>query len=76
MEAVCVVRGIKPDRIPDPSGSGKKIEDFWGPAKKMLGDMTLVLDGFSCLSLFIGNSFICFYNLFKIINNYIRDGSD
>ena len=39
MEAVCVVRGIKPDRIPDPSGSGKKIEDFWGPAKKMLGDM-------------------------------------
>ena len=39
MEAVCVIRGIKPDRVPDPSGSGKKIEDFWGPAKKMLGDM-------------------------------------
>jgi len=34
-----VIKGIKPDRIPDPSGSGKKIEDFWGPSKKMLGDM-------------------------------------
>ncbi|CAG2252630.1 DNAH [Mytilus edulis] len=42
MEAVCVIRGIKPDRVPDPSGSGKKIEDFWGPAKKMLGDMKLL----------------------------------
>ena len=39
LEAVCVIKGIKPDRIPDPSGSGKKIEDFWGPSKKMLGDM-------------------------------------
>ncbi|RTG90840.1 dynein heavy chain, axonemal [Schistosoma bovis] len=39
MEAVCVLKGIKPDRINDPSGSGKKIEDFWGPSKKLLGDM-------------------------------------
>ncbi|KAM9486848.1 dynein axonemal heavy chain 7-like, partial [Clarias gariepinus] len=39
MEAICILKGIKPDRIPDPSGSGKKIEDFWGPAKKLLGDM-------------------------------------
>ncbi len=39
MEAVCVIKGVKPDRIPDPSGSGKKIEDFWGPSKKVLGDM-------------------------------------
>lgn len=39
LEAVCVIKGIKPERIPDPSGSGKKIEDFWMPAKKMLGDM-------------------------------------
>ncbi|ELU17469.1 hypothetical protein CAPTEDRAFT_228350 [Capitella teleta] len=38
-EAVCVLKGFKPDRIPDPSGSGKKIEDYWGPAKRMLGDM-------------------------------------
>ncbi|XP_039266483.2 dynein axonemal heavy chain 7-like isoform X2 [Styela clava] len=39
MEAVCILKGIKPDRIPDPSGSGKKVEDFWGPSKKLLGDM-------------------------------------
>ena len=38
-EAVCVLKGLKPDRIPDPSGSGKKIEDYWGPSKRMLGDM-------------------------------------
>ena len=39
MEAICILKGVKPDRIPDPSGSGKKIEDFWGPSKKLLGDM-------------------------------------
>uniref|UniRef100_A0A8C4ETJ4 Dynein, axonemal, heavy chain 7 n=1 Tax=Dicentrarchus labrax TaxID=13489 RepID=A0A8C4ETJ4_DICLA len=39
MEAICILKGLKPDRVPDPSGSGKKVEDFWGPAKKLLGDM-------------------------------------
>ena len=39
MSAVCVMRDIKPDRVPDPSGSGKKMEDFWGPSKRLLGDM-------------------------------------
>lgn len=39
MEAICILKGMKPDRIPDPSGSGKKIEDFWGPSKRLLGDM-------------------------------------
>ena len=39
MEAICVLKGVKPGRVPDPSGSGKKIEDFWGPSKKLLGDM-------------------------------------
>ncbi|XP_006814570.1 dynein axonemal heavy chain 7-like [Saccoglossus kowalevskii] len=39
MEAICILKGIKPDRVPDPSGSGKKIEDFWGPSKRLLGDM-------------------------------------
>ena len=42
MEAICILKGIKPDRIPDPSGSGKKIEDFWGPSKKILGDMSFL----------------------------------
>ncbi|KAK3803952.1 hypothetical protein RRG08_059815 [Elysia crispata] len=39
LEAVCVLRGVKPERVNAPDGSGKKIEDYWGPSKKMLGDM-------------------------------------
>ncbi|KAM6951542.1 dynein axonemal heavy chain 3 [Aplochiton taeniatus] len=39
MESICVMKGIKPERKPDPGGSGKMIEDYWGPSKKLLGDM-------------------------------------
>ncbi|XP_037706594.1 dynein heavy chain 7, axonemal isoform X3 [Choloepus didactylus] len=39
MEAICILKGIKADKIPDPTGSGKKIEDFWGPAKRLLGEI-------------------------------------
>ncbi|RKO94242.1 dynein heavy chain and region D6 of dynein motor-domain-containing protein [Blyttiomyces helicus] len=39
MEAVCVMKDIKPVKIPDPAGSGKKIEDFWGPSKTLMSDM-------------------------------------
>ncbi|CAN0131382.1 unnamed protein product [Bubo scandiacus] len=39
MEAICILKGIKAERIPDPTGSGKKIEDFWGPARRLLGDI-------------------------------------
>jgi dynein heavy chain len=38
LEAVCVMKGIKSERKPDPQ-SGKMIEDYWGPSLKMLGDM-------------------------------------
>jgi dynein heavy chain len=38
LEAVCVMKGIKPERKPDPT-SGKLIDDYWGPSLKMLGDM-------------------------------------
>ncbi|KAI9354083.1 dynein heavy chain and region D6 of dynein motor-domain-containing protein [Zopfochytrium polystomum] len=38
MEAICIMKGIKPSRIKDPGGSGKMVEDYWGPAQKMLGD--------------------------------------
>ena len=37
-EALCVLKGIKPDRIND-AATGRKIEDYWGPSKRMLGDM-------------------------------------
>ena len=42
MAAVCVMRDIKPDRINDPSGSGQKTLDYWGPSKKLLGDMNFL----------------------------------
>ncbi|KAL5473898.1 hypothetical protein EMCRGX_G028462 [Ephydatia muelleri] len=38
MEAVCIMKNVKPDRKPDPLGSGKMVEDFWGPSLKILGD--------------------------------------
>lgn len=38
MEAICVMKGIKPARIKDPAGSGKMIDDYWGPSQKLLGD--------------------------------------
>uniref|UniRef100_H2YSD8 AAA+ ATPase domain-containing protein n=1 Tax=Ciona savignyi TaxID=51511 RepID=H2YSD8_CIOSA len=36
-EAICILKGIKPDRKTD--GSGRAIDDYWPAAKKMLGDM-------------------------------------
>ncbi|XP_049877168.1 dynein axonemal heavy chain 12 [Pectinophora gossypiella] len=39
MAAVCVIKQVAPDRIPDPNNPGKKIMDFWGPSKRILGDM-------------------------------------
>ena len=38
LEAVCVCMDVKPARIADPSGSGKKIEDYWDPSKSLLSD--------------------------------------
>ena len=39
METICILKKVKPDRVPDSSGSGKMIEDFWGPSKRLLGDL-------------------------------------
>eukprot|EP00049_Salpingoeca_infusionum_P016530 m.339145 g.339145 ORF g.339145 m.339145 type:complete len:4022 (-) comp16092_c0_seq1:259-12324(-) len=39
MEAVCILKGEKPDKVNDPGGSGKKVLDYWGPSKRLLGDM-------------------------------------
>lgn len=38
MAAVCVIKGITPDRVTD-TATGKKVFDYWGPSKKLLGDM-------------------------------------
>ena len=36
MEAVCVLKNVKPERKPD--GTGKMVEDYWGPSVKLLAD--------------------------------------
>lgn len=41
MAAVCVIKDVKPDRIPDPS-TGRKIIDYWSPSKRILGDMNFL----------------------------------
>ncbi|KAJ3127539.1 Dynein heavy chain 7, axonemal [Nowakowskiella sp. JEL0407] len=38
MEAVCVMKDIKPEKVPDPSGSGRMVLDYWKSSLKMLGD--------------------------------------
>lgn len=38
MAAVCVMKGVPPDRIND-AATGKKIIDYWGPSKRILGDI-------------------------------------
>ncbi|OWR51670.1 putative dynein beta chain ciliary [Danaus plexippus plexippus] len=42
MAAVCVMKGIPPDKIPDPDNPGKKMLDYWGPSKRILGDMSFL----------------------------------
>ncbi|KAG2482389.1 hypothetical protein HYH03_018685 [Edaphochlamys debaryana] len=42
MEAVCILLDIKPQRIKDPSGSGKMIDDYWVSAQKLLADPLFV----------------------------------
>ncbi|KAJ3297193.1 Dynein heavy chain 3, axonemal [Borealophlyctis nickersoniae] len=44
MESICIMKGIKPARIKDPGGSGKMVEDYWGPAQKMLSDSHFLQD--------------------------------
>ncbi|KAH8862796.1 Dynein heavy chain 3, axonemal [Schistosoma japonicum] len=37
MEAVCIMLNEKADRKPD--GTGRMVEDYWGPSLKLLGDL-------------------------------------
>ena len=39
MEAICIMKDIKPDKVQDPAGGVKKVDDYWGPSKKVLNDM-------------------------------------
>ncbi|NXK86097.1 DYH7 protein, partial [Formicarius rufipectus] len=48
MAAVCVIRGKKPEKIADPSGSGGKILDYWTTSQKMLGNINFLRELKSC----------------------------
>ena len=39
MEAICIMKDIKPEKIQDPAGGLKKVDDYWGPSKRVLNDM-------------------------------------
>lgn len=39
VEAICVMKGVPPDRKPDPENKAKLIDDFWTPGQKMMGDI-------------------------------------
>ena len=38
LEVVCVMMDVKPDKVKDPDGGTKKVDDYFGPAKKMMMD--------------------------------------
>jgi dynein heavy chain len=38
MEAICIIKDVKPDKIPDPT-TGKTTEDYWPASKKLLNDI-------------------------------------
>eukprot|EP00899_Mesostigma_viride_P002516 jgi/Mesvir1/12265/Mv00478-RA.2 len=38
MEAVCIMKNVKPKRVQDPANPVKKIEDYWPSAQGMLND--------------------------------------
>lgn len=44
MEAVCIMLDVKPEKIKDPAGGLKKIDDYWGPSKRILGDSRFLSD--------------------------------
>lgn len=44
MAAVCVLKGIQPEKINDPNMPGQKILDYWKPSKLLLGDMNFLKD--------------------------------
>lgn len=44
MEAVCLMLGVPPKKIPNPAGVGPKVDDFWEPAQKVVLNDTGFLD--------------------------------
>ena len=42
MEAICLLKMVKPDKIPDPNG--KTVDDYWGPSKRIMGEQKFVTE--------------------------------
>ncbi len=42
MEAVCIMLDEKPNKIPDPKDSSRKLDEWWSISKRLLGDATLL----------------------------------
>lgn len=41
MEAICIMMGFKPESKMD-AGTGKRVNDYWPPSQKLLGDMKFI----------------------------------
>ena len=41
MASVCVMLGEKPEKIADPAGGLKKVDDYWAKSKLILADMKI-----------------------------------
>ena len=45
IEALCIMFGIKPEKVPNPAGKGPKVDDYWGVgSKEVLGNSKLLED--------------------------------
>ena len=44
MEAVCLMLGVPPKKVPNPSGMGPKVDDYWEPAQKVVLNDTKFLE--------------------------------
>ncbi|XP_075243127.1 dynein axonemal heavy chain 7-like isoform X3 [Convolutriloba macropyga] len=42
MEAICVLKDIPPEKVNDPDGGTAKVNSYWGPSKKLLGDLNFL----------------------------------
>ena len=44
MEALCILKGVKADKLPDGGPGGRMMDDYWGPSKRLLGEQKFATD--------------------------------
>ncbi|XP_011502202.1 PREDICTED: dynein heavy chain 3, axonemal [Ceratosolen solmsi marchali] len=67
LEAVCIIKGVKPDRVLD-STTGSMIEDYWPPSVRLLGDIKFL----ESLKFFDKDNILP-ANMKKIRDKFIKD---